>query len=79
MEKKPYSDPRWWDNPKPKGTQCNSCKHFYGFRKCKAFPDGIPRELSTSKFTHKKPYEGDHGIRYEKGVPTIIVPPEYQT
>lgn len=66
MDKKPYSDSRWWDNPQPLDVQCNSCKNFYGFRKCRAFPDGIPKELLTDKFTHKKAYKGDNGIRYEE-------------
>lgn len=66
MDKEPYADSRWTDNPKPRDIQCNSCQHFLGFRKCKAFPDGIPKELLTDELTHKKPFQGDNGIRYKK-------------
>jgi hypothetical protein len=27
---------------------CNYCKHFYGFSKCKAFPNGIPDETTMT-------------------------------
>jgi len=33
---------------------------------CKAFPDKIPNEISQGNNTHVEPYEGDHGIQYEK-------------
>lgn len=65
MNKKLYSDSRWWDNPQAKDVQCNSCTHYRGFAKCDAFPDRIPRELMTIDITHDKPYEGDGGVRYK--------------
>jgi len=40
--------------PKPQGNVCT------------AFPDGIPDEIWLGKNDHKKPYDGDHGIQYEK-------------
>lgn len=35
-----------------------------GKRKCKAFAE-IPDEIWDGKNDHKKPYPGDHGIRFE--------------
>lgn len=29
-------------NPRAKNVRCNSCRHYRGFAKCAAFPDGIP-------------------------------------
>jgi len=36
---------------------------------CKAFPDGIPNEIVSGKNLHLEPYEGDHGIQYDAGIP----------
>ena len=33
--------------------------------RCKAFPDGIPREIGFGDNDHTKPYPGDHGIQYQ--------------
>ncbi len=49
----------------PLAIQCNTCINFLGDGKCKAFPNGIPKELITTEYTHKEEYEGDNGIRYE--------------
>ncbi len=53
---------------------CLKCKHqienpkgkMFGFY-CKAFPDGegIPNEIFSTQVSHRKPYPGDHGIRFE--------------
>ena len=52
-----------------------NCKHFIGaigedeveqVVVCAAFPDGIPFEIAYGVNLHTKPFEGDHGIRYEK-------------
>ncbi len=46
---------------------CVGCRHFLNLNLgCDAFPVGIPDEILTGKFDHRKPYPGDHGIRYEK-------------
>lgn len=46
---------------------CIDCKNLISVRgaKCKAFPDGIPEEIWIGGNDHKKPVEGDHGIRFE--------------
>jgi len=49
-------------------SQCNYCKHrrVRGITTyCAAFPNGIPDDIKWNKFDHKKPYEGDGGIRFE--------------
>lgn len=33
--------------------------------KCKAFIDGIPREILREEIDHTQPYEGDNGMQYE--------------
>jgi hypothetical protein len=45
---------------------CPFCKHT-GIDKtrCAAFPDGIPTEIKLTRVNHRKPVEGDHGIRFE--------------
>jgi hypothetical protein len=42
---------RWWTVP--------------GERMCRAFPDGIPMAIWMGEHDHRKPYRGDHGIRFE--------------
>ena len=48
-------------------SACPSCKHLdrENPTKCKAFPDGIPREVTSGKVPHVDNIEGDHGYRYE--------------
>lgn len=50
------------------GPMCGLCKHFarreYPFR-CAAYPDGIPDAIVENRVDHRKPYAGDHGIRFE--------------
>ena len=43
MEKKPYSDRRWWEAPKAFDSACSSCTRYHGYAKCDTYPDGIPR------------------------------------
>jgi hypothetical protein len=65
MEKKPYSDARWWDDPKPEMAACGRCVHYITRGKCRAFPDEIPRELLLSvEVRHTLPYPGDGGYLF---------------
>lgn len=60
MEKKPYSDPRWWDNPMPSFSDCGACIYHRGRRKCDKYPEGIPDKIMGRSFprtdTYKKKY-----------------------
>ena len=55
--------------------QCFNCKHFHNNRAmtCAAFPDGIPEPILVAEHDHRKPYPGDHDIRFE---PIAATPPE---
>ena len=68
MEKKKYSDPRWWDNPMPRIPHCGYCKHYVGIVdgrvSCKAFKQ-IPKDIMKDHVVHDHPIEGDHGYRWE--------------
>jgi hypothetical protein len=54
--------------------QCFTCKHFHdgsgatGNLRCDAYPNqsGIPQAILLAEHDHRKPYPGDHGIRYER-------------
>lgn len=52
---------------------CNSCAHLKdqdpGFT-CLAYPEGIPIEIATGQHDHRRPFEGDRGIRWEKKPPS---------
>jgi hypothetical protein len=52
--------------------QCFNCRHLAegAPMHCSAFPNGIPMEILLNQVDHKKPYEGDNGIRFE------TLPPE---
>jgi hypothetical protein len=48
-------------------TDCGYCKHLrkrISAYTCKAFPDGIPEDISSGKVRHIEPYPGDKGIRF---------------
>ena len=51
--------------------QCALCRHLTPNeptgrgRTCTAFPQGIPQEILQNRFDHRKPYPGDHGIRFQ--------------
>jgi len=52
--------------------QCLRCKHFQPPPRtgpapyaCAAFPAGIPREILLAEHDHRRPFPGDHGIRFE--------------
>ena len=54
-------------------TQCLTCLHFRqgprratadGVNCCTAYPNGIPIEISSGRFDHRKEAPGDNGVRY---------------
>lgn len=55
---------RFYDDPGAKDVMCNHCAHRTGIT-CKAFPDGIPREILV-RGEHDTPFPGDHGYRFLK-------------
>lgn len=46
---------------------CELCVHLVNGdeRRCRAFPDGIPKEIWTGENPHKTPYPGDGGIIFQ--------------
>jgi hypothetical protein len=46
---------------------CAYCRHLdpSGEPRCTAFPDGIPQPIWVGDNDHRRPYPGDHGIRFE--------------
>lgn len=53
---KPYSDRRWWDDPRGYASVCPKCIYHYGFGKCEKYPDGIPREVLKQSFPGTENY-----------------------
>ena len=52
--------------------QCYRCRHLdreaaasLHVMRCTAFPDEIPHAIAGNKHDHRKPFPGDHGIRFE--------------
>ena len=50
--------------------QCFECMHLdrsasFNPIRCHAFPDEVPIPIQMDKHDHRKPYPGDHGIRFE--------------
>ncbi len=45
---------------------CFKCQHkIKNSKNCEAFPGGIPDEIMRGLNDHRKPYPGDHGIRFK--------------
>jgi len=51
---------------------CSYCKHLHAGPgivnnrwACSAFKKGIPEDIYAGKTSHREPYEGDNGIRFE--------------
>lgn len=49
-------------------TQCDACVRLSkgGAPTCEAFPDRIPQRMLTQLGDHRRPIEGDHGLRFEQ-------------
>ena len=59
MEKKPYSDRRWWDSPGFIASLCGKCK-FGPSSQCSKFPSGVPRELWVKSFPGTENFEENY-------------------
>jgi hypothetical protein len=47
-------------------SQCAVCRHrVRGFAACKAFPSQIPGEIEGNQVDHRRPFDGDQGVRFE--------------
>lgn len=46
-------------------SQCAFCINDGPNGTCKAFPDGVPLGIRMNKIDHRKPVEGDNGIRFK--------------
>lgn len=57
-------------------SQCAYCSRLAGGRgaACLAFAAGIPQAILSNQADHRKPFDGDGGIRFElrPAVPTAI-------
>lgn len=52
---------------------CSTCLHLHADElprtRCDAFPEGIPPSVWRADNRHRRAVPGDHGIRYERGLP----------
>ena len=56
---------RFYDNPGGRLLMCSYCAHRGKRLTCKAYPQGIPRELLL-RGEHDTPFPGDNGIRFKQ-------------
>lgn len=59
MEKKPYSDSRWRDNPQLITSQCSFCLHWHGFGKCDKLGI-VSQDILDKSFLGSKNYDPEY-------------------
>jgi hypothetical protein len=47
---------------------CFKCVERTSVRSCRAFPQGIPREILRGDVMHTSPYPGDNGIVFRRAI-----------
>ncbi len=57
MERKSYSDRRWYDAPMAITSQCCECIHWRGFGECEFYAPRIPMELTKKSFPGTRNYD----------------------
>lgn len=57
MLEKPYSHPRWWDNPMMISSLCEKCRYITSGNTCEKYPQQIPDELYDKSFPGTKEYD----------------------
>jgi len=45
-------------------SMCLVCRHYRKAQRCEAFPLKIPQAILIGRYDHRKPYKGDHGVRF---------------
>lgn len=60
MEKKPYSDRRWWEASAGIDSQCGDCIHWHGFGVCDCYSPLVPEELMAQSFPGTENYKEDY-------------------
>lgn len=60
MEKKLYSDPRWWDNPMPKSNLCPECIYWQEFLGCDKYKPEIPMEILKKSFPGTEDFDENY-------------------
>lgn len=64
---KPYSAPRWWDNPMGITSLCCSCKFYMSTGECIKYGCEVPREVLLKSFPGTSHYEENYcSYREEK-------------
>jgi len=46
-------------------SMCLVCKYYRKAQRCEAFPSRIPQAILIGRYDHRKPHNGDHGIKLE--------------
>ncbi|HEY8741902.1 MAG TPA: hypothetical protein VIU62_02305 [Chloroflexota bacterium] len=55
---------------------CMFCRHQFAYRRCTAFPEGIPLEIWLARNIHQADYPGDHGIHFQSVPGAMVTTPQ---